>query len=124
MGTFTTTIEIGDARGRRFEKMEMLVDDSVMPTIVPSTALLKMGIIPTKRQVFEYANGEQVELGMAEAIVRFQDEEAHTWVVFGDDSRGATLGRYTLGGLFLRVDSEHQCLVPTKGVLATPILVN
>ena len=54
MGTFTTTIEIGDARGRRFEKMEMLVDDSVMPTIVPSTALLKMGIIPTKRQVFEY----------------------------------------------------------------------
>ena len=61
---------------------------------------------------------------MAEAIVRFQDEETHTWVVFGDDSRGATLGRYTLGGLFSRVDSEHQCLVPTKGVLATPILVN
>ena len=117
MGTFTTTIEIGDARGRRFEKMEMLVDDSVMPTIVPSTALLKMGIIPTKRQVFEYANGEQVELGMAEAIVRFQDEETHTWVVFGDDSRGATLGRYTLGGCSCALTQSISVSFPPKACL-------
>ena len=124
MGTFRVEIEIGDTRAHRFEKMEMLVDDSVMPTVIPSTALKRMGIIPKERQAFEYVNGEQVELGMAEAIVKLQGEETHTWVVFGDESCDATLGKYTLGGLFLRVDSERERLVPARGILATPILVD
>ena len=83
-----------------------------------------MGIVPTKRQIFEYANGEQVELRMGELVVRYQGRETHTWVVFGDESCIATLGKFTLGGLFLRVDSERECLVPAHGILATPILVD
>ena len=123
MGTFSETIEIGDALGRQFEEMDVLVDDSLMPTVIPASDLLRMGIVPTTHEIFEYASGEQVELGMAEAIVRVQGEETHTWVVFGDESCNATLGKYTLGGLFLCVDSERQCLVPAHGVLATPVLV-
>ena len=123
MGTFSVGIEIGDAQGRQLETMDVLVDDSVMPTVIPASVLLRIGIAPTTHEIFEYADGKQVELGMAQAIVRVQGRETHTWVVFGEESRDATLGKFTLGGLFLRVDAERQCLVPTHGVLATPILV-
>ena len=124
MGTFSVTIEIGDLNGRRFEAMELAVDDGLMSTVIPASALLRIGIVPTERQIFEYADGTQVELGMARAIVRVQGEETHTWVVFGEESRKATLGKYTLNGLFLRVDAKRQRLVPSRGVLATPVLVS
>ena len=124
MGTFSVTIEIGDPQGQRFEQIEAMVDDKLMPTVIQTYVLTGMGIVPTRRQVFEYAGGEQVELGMAEAIVRLQGKETHTWVIFGDESCIATLGKFTLGGLFLRVDSERERLVPARGVLATPILVD
>jgi len=124
VGTLTVTIEIGYAQGQQFEAMDVLVDDSLMPTVIPASDLLRLGIVPTTHETFEYTDGEQVELGMAEAIVRCQGEETHTWVVFGEDNFDATLGRYTLGGLFLRVDSESERLVPARGVLVTPILVN
>ena len=124
METLSVTIEIGDAHGQGFETMEVAVDDGLMPTVIPASALRRIGIVPTERQVFEYADGTQVELGMAQAIVRFQDAETHTWLVFGEESRKATLGNYTLGGLFLRVDAENQRLVPAHGVLATPVLVD
>ena len=124
MGTFSVTIEIGDVERLRFEEMELAVDDGLMPTVIPASALLRIGIVPTERQIFEYADGTQAELGMAQAIVRVQGEETHTWVVFGEESRKATLGKYTLNGLFLRVDEERKRLVPAHGVLATPVLVN
>lgn len=124
MGTFTVTIEIGDVHGRRFDELDVEVDDSVMPTVIPASALLRVGIVPTKREVFEYPDGKQVELGMAQAIVRVQGRETHTWVVFGEESRNATLGKFTLSGLFLRVDAETRRLVPAHGMLATPVLVD
>ena len=124
MGTFSVMIDIGDVQRRRIETMEVSIDDNLMPTVIPAHVLTGMGIAPTKRQIFEYANGEHVELGMAEAIVRFQGAETHTWVVFGDESCDATLGKYTLGGLLLRVDSERERLVPARGILATPVLVS
>ena len=124
MGTFRVEVEIGDTRGHGFEKMEMLVDDSLMPTVIPASALRRIGIVPTERRIFEYVDGKQVELGRAQAIVKLQCKETHTWVVFGDESCNATLGKYTLGGLFLRVDSERERLVPARGILATPILVD
>ena len=124
IGTFSVTIEIGALHSQRFETMDVLVDESLMSTVIPASVLLRMGIVPTTHEIFEYASGEQMELGMAEAIVRVQGEETHTWVVFGDESCNATLGKYTLGGLFLCVDSERERLVPARGILATPILVD
>ena len=124
MGTFSVTIEISDVQRRRSEIMEVSVDDSVMPTVIPASVLSRIGIVPTKLEIFEYANDERAELGMADAIVKLQGEETHTWVVFGDESCNATLGKFTLGGLFLRVDSERERLIPARGILATPILVD
>ena len=111
------TIEIADPDAQRFQPMDVLVDDRIMATFIPASELLRIGIVPTERKVFEHPDGKQVELGMAQAIVRVQGQETHTWVVFGEESHQPTLGSYTLNGLFLGVDEEIPRLVPAHGPL-------
>ena len=67
MATFSVAISVGDMRGERFEEMEALVDTGATTTVVPGTALRRLGIAPTRRETFEYAGGQRVELDMAEA---------------------------------------------------------
>ena len=81
MGTFSVTIEIGDLNGRRFEAMEALVDTGATATMIAASVLEELGITPTKRQIFEYANGVQTELDMAPVMVRIDGDETPTWVI-------------------------------------------
>jgi clan AA aspartic protease len=116
MGTFSVTIEISDLERRASEEVEALVDTDATSTVVPASILGRLGITPVSQQTFEYANGERIELDMAQAIVRVEGRETITWVIFGEES-GALLGAYTLEGVFLGVDPYNQRLVPVHGVL-------
>ena len=73
--------------------------------------------MPSTRQTFEYANGEQVDLDMAEARIRVEGRETTSWVIFGNEDGGALLGAYTLEGVFLAVDPYNQRLTPVRGLL-------
>lgn len=117
MGTFSVTIEVGDLAGRQFSGLEALVDTGATTTVIPASVLKGLGIRPTKKQVFEYADGREVELEMAPATVRVEDKETITWVIFGEEGAGALLGAYTLEGVFLAVDPYNQRLTPVHGVL-------
>ena len=81
MGTFSVAIGIGDACGETFEEMEALVDTGATTTVIPGSALRRLGIAPTKSETFEYAGGERVELDMAEARARVAGRETTTWVI-------------------------------------------
>ena len=116
MGTFSVEIAIGDVRGETFEEMEALVDTGATTTVIPGSTLRRLGIAPTKRETFEYAGGQRVELDMAEARAKVADRETTTWVIFGEDDT-ALLGAYTLEGTFLAVDSYGQRLIPVPGLL-------
>ncbi len=117
MGTFAVQIEIGDLRGEKFEDMEALVDTGATTTVVPGSTLRRLGIVPTRRETFEYANGQQVELDMAEAKARVAGMETTTWVIFGGEGTTALLGAYTLEGVLLGVDPYGQKLIPGRGLL-------
>ena len=117
MGTFSVAIAIGDVGGERFEEVEALVDTGATTTVVPGSALRRLGISPTKRETFEYAGGERVELDMAEARARVGGRETATWVIFGEEGTPALLGAYTLEGVFLGVDPYGQRLIPVTGLL-------
>ena len=117
MGTFSVAIGIGDARGETFEEMEALVDTGATTTVIPGSALRRLGIAPTKSEMFEYAGGERVELDMAEARARVAGRETTTWVIFGEEGTTALLGAYTLEGVFLGVDPHGQRLIPVQGLL-------
>ena len=117
MGTFSVPIEIGDVGGERFEELQALVDTGATTTVVPCRTLRRLGIVPTKRETFEYAGGAHVELGMAEAKARVEGRETTTWVIFGEEETSALLGAYALEGVFLGVDPYGRKLIPVQGLL-------
>ena len=83
----------------------------------PSSILRRLGIVPTRRETFEYASGQQVELDMAEARARVDGRETITWVIFGEEGTSALLGAYTLEGVLLGVDPYGQRLIPVRGLV-------
>ena len=117
MGPFSVRIEIGGVGADDLEEMEALVDTGATTTVIPASTLKRLGISPTRRETFEYAGGERVELDMAEARARVDGRETTTWVIFGEEGSSALLGAYTLEGVFLGVDPYGQKLIPVQGLL-------
>ena len=117
MGTFNITIEIGNLNGEHFEDVDVMVDTGAITTVIPRSTLEGLGIQPAKRETFEYAGGEQVQLDMAEARARVEGRETITWVIFGEAGASPLLGAYTLEGVFLGVDPYNQRLIPVTGSL-------
>jgi len=112
MGTFGIKIEIGDLHGHRFEELDALVDTGATTTMAPRSILESLDITPTKSQVFEYANGEHVELDMAPVTVVVDGMPTPTWVIFGEEGSIPLLGAHALEGLLLGVDPYGQGFVP------------
>ena len=117
MGIFNMTIQVANLNGERFEDVEVMVDTGAVTTVIPRSILEGLGINPTKRETFEYAGGERVELDMAQAWARVQGRETYTWVIFGEEGVTPILGAYTLEGVFLAVDPYNQRLIPIVGSL-------
>ena len=117
MGTFNVTIQIGNLGGEHFENVAVMADTGAITTVIPRPILAGLGIRPTRRETFEYAGGQRVDLDMAETRARVGGRETITWVIFGDEGMSALLGAYTLEGVFLGVDPYNQRLIPVTGSL-------
>ena len=117
MGTFNITVQIGNLNGEHFEDVEVMVDTGAITTVIPRSILEGLGITPTKKETFEYAGGERVQLDMAEARAVVEGREAGTWVILGEDGVAPILGTYTLEGVFLAVDSYNERLMLVVGSL-------
>ena len=117
MGTFNVTIQIGNLGGEHFTDIEVMADTGATTTVIPRPILTGLGIAPTRRETFEYAGGQRVQLDMAEANARVAGRETVTWVIFGEEGMSPLLGAYTLEGVFLAVDPYSQELIPVTGSL-------
>ena len=117
MGTFNITIQIANRNGERFEDVEAMADTGAVTTVIPRPILAGLGIAPTRRETFQYAGGQQVQLDLAQANARVNGIETVTWVIFGEEGMSPLLGAYTLAGVFLAVDPYNQQLIPVTGTL-------
>lgn len=118
MGTFSVTIKVFGPDDQQSEELPALVDTGATTTVVPRSVLTRLGITPMDRQTFSYANGQRVDLDLAEVRVRVDGRQTTTWVIFGEDENGeALLGAYTLQGTFLGVDTRNEGLIPVEGLL-------
>ena len=117
MGTFSVTVAIGDIKDHGSEEVEALVDTGATTTVAPASLLRRVGIEPTTTREFEYADGRKVDLELGQAIVRYEDRQAPTLVVFGEEGSGVLLGAITLQALFLGVDTHNERLIPVAGLL-------
>jgi clan AA aspartic protease len=117
MGTFTTSLEIGDPGARRWETIEALVDAGATFTMVPRSLLERLEVRPRDKMVFELADGRSQEYDVGEAAVRIGDRIRTTLALFGDDGSQPLLGAYTLEAFLLAADPVNRRLVPVSGLL-------
>lgn len=116
MGTFRTTIQIGDAQGQRWETLDALVDTGSTFTWVPRDILVRLGIQAEFRQEFQTADGRVIEREIAQTRARLAGEERITIVVFGGEGDTVLLGAYTLEAFSLAPDPVNQRLVRVRGL--------
>ena len=117
MGTFRVNVEIGDARGERFEPLEVLVDTGATYMWIPRSVLDRLGVTPAFRFPFILADGRQIDRDMAETRIRLNGQSRTTLVVFGDEGTLPLLGAYTLEGFGLAADPVNRRLIPVPGLL-------
>ena len=115
MGTFQTTIEVGDREGRQYEAVEAMVDTGATYTWVPRDVLTKLGVQPEFRRQFMTADGRAIEREVAETRVRLDGQQLTTMVVFGDEGSVPLIGAYTLEGFGLAADPLGKRLIPVPG---------
>jgi predicted aspartyl protease len=117
MGTFRVEFEVGNPEGRRFERLQALVDTGASHTVVPSSLLRSLGVPVRWRWQFQMADDRVVERDAGYTLVRLDGRVAPTVVVFGDEGVEALLGAATLETFSLAMDPVRRRLVPVPGLL-------
>ena len=117
MGTFRVEVEVGDPEGRRYERVEALVDTGATYTSLPRPLLEALGVIPHARDSFVLADGRHVERDIGRAWIRVGVRIEVTLVVFADPGSSVLLGAYALEGLRLAAEPVARRLVPVPGLL-------
>lgn len=117
MGTFRVPLEVGDAQGGRWERVDALVDTGASYTVLPGSILDRLGVARARRWPFELADGRSVECDIGHAMVRYDGESVPTIVVFGLEDAEPLMGAYALEGLRLAPDPVRRRLIPVPGLL-------
>jgi predicted aspartyl protease len=117
LGTFSVTLQAGDAARERFVPVEALVDTGASYTMLPAPLLRDLGVQATGRRPFVMANGQQITREVGQTWVRLDGHEVMTIVVFGDDGGPTLLGAVTLEEMGLGVDPLSRKLIEVPGLL-------
>ena len=120
MGTFQSTVEIGDSQQQRFQGVELWVDTGATYTWLPRDLLESLGYMPTFRRQFLLADGTVIERDLCWVPVRLNGEVQPTPCVFGDQGSEPLLGAMTLETFSLGVGPVNRKLIP---VLANALMI-
>jgi clan AA aspartic protease len=117
MGTFRTTIRVGDLPGGPDLALEALVDTGATYVTIPASRLRELGVQPVERRSFILADGRQAEYEVGFAMVALDGRRAPTLVVFGDEGSEPLVGAVILETLGLAADPVGKRLIPVPGYL-------
>ena len=96
MGTFSVTIEIGDVRGIRFERMDALVDTGATYSVIPRDILSSLGCQAVERRPFTWADDRVVKYEVGVVALRLDCRTMPVPCVFGDEGSEPLLGAVAL----------------------------
>ena len=115
MGALYVEIEVGDIRGERFERVEVMVDTGSTFTTVPAPLLRRLGVAPQRTMPVRLGDGSIVEDEVSDTVIRLEGKSFFTPVTFGREGEPNLLGVVALETALLAVDPVEQRLVPTIG---------
>ena len=118
MGLTFIQAEIANpARPEERESLEFLVDSGAVYSLVPRSALERLGIRPVSRRTFTLANGDSVERELGNALFFFDGQEAASPIIFGEEGDSVLMGTVTLESMGYVLDPFRRELRPLPMIL-------
>jgi len=111
MGTFKAHMGVSDGNGGPTQWVDALVDTGATYTVLPDSVLRACGVYPKEHLLFALADGREMLLPVSDAVLRIDDREIPSRVVFGEEGQ-CLLGATTLQVFGLIADTSHHKLVP------------
>ena len=105
----TTVIKASQDSEKKYES-EFLVDTGATDSMASGKDLIKSGIKPVAKTVYELANGDIVEYPFGLAVIEFLGEITAGRIIFGPDDIQPILGVTALESVGILVDSANQTL--------------
>ena len=101
-------------QGQRFENLEVVVDTRATLSTVPRTLLERLGVPVERSAQSELADGSVVPVDVGRTIIRLEEKEFPTPVIFGEPAEPSLLGVIALEDALLSVDSVARRLIPVN----------
>ena len=117
MGAFSVAVELASIRQARRQTLQALVDTGSSYSFVPRPVLESLDIEVAGQRPFRLADDTRVFYDIGWAVIRVDEFEAPTIVVFGDAGAAPLLGAHAMEGLGLAADPVNQHLVPVDALL-------
>ena len=124
----TNAFDEGLARRGQIKKEEIrvyeadaLVDTGAVSSVIPQFVMKKLGVLPIRRRVAEYADGRKEAVDVTEPIVFDIDgrETTESAMVLGDE---VLISQTVLEVLDLHVDCNNRRLVPNPAHPDQPVV--
>ena len=117
MGTFLVEIEVGSPDAQRWLAVDALVDTGASQCSLPGSLLRELGLYPTRRKEYRFAQGESRVMGVGQTYIRLMGEEFITDFIFNEEGTMPLLGALALENAQLAVDPYAMRLIPRPGIL-------
>jgi predicted aspartyl protease len=115
MSTFQVEIEVGDAQGERWQKLNATAGTRATFAWVPLSVLAELGVQPEKRISLRHPDGRLIKRDVGQTMLRIGDASCTGTVVFGAERDPVLVGSSTLEGLHLVADPQKGTLAPAAG---------
>ncbi len=114
---FTRPMTISTLDGEVSREVEGLVDTGASYSLLPTSLLNEMGVLPETEANFRLANGGRITLSMGGMRAQIDGVSGVIPVVFGPEDATPLIGMVTLEILRLAVDPVNQTLNPVDPYL-------
>jgi len=123
VGTFKYPVEIGDASGEVFERVEPWVDTGALYSQFPTSLLDRLGHRPDATRQFKLADGSVMERPIGDVPLRIGSETRIVTCIFGPEAADALLGATTLEVFSLAPDPVNETLNPVLAQLLSSVAI-
>lgn len=124
MGSTVLRVEVGNpANPDVTESLEFLVDSGAVYSVVPSSALERLGLRPLREEEFRLADGTSVRRKTGGALFKYGERLGVANVIFGEEGDSTLLGALTLEALGYALDPLRRELRPLPMILGLEVPV-
>ena len=93
----------------------LLVDTGATDSMIGTSVLRRLGVMPTGKRTYELATGELQDFEVGQAELSFMGDTIETRVIFGPDDTEPILGSIALELAGLLVDPSNEALTKIPG---------